>query len=190
MGQVNVLDTKLADVKIVTPKVFGDQRGFFTESWSDQDLKAAGILIDFVQDNHSHSGVNVLRGMHYQKGNASQTKLVRVTRGAVYDVILDMRKGSPSFGQWQGFILSESNHRQLLVPKGFAHGFVTLTDDVDFLYKVDTYYTPGADAGIAYDDPDLGIDWPIDIEHAVLSEKDTQHPQFKDAYNDFVYGEI
>lgn len=193
MGKINVTKTKLTDVLIVEPAVFGDHRGFFTESYSEEDFKAAGITANFVQDNHSLSSqAGVLRGLHFQKGEAAQTKLIRVVTGAVLDVIVDIRKGSPTYGQWEGYILSEANHRQLLVPKGFAHGFVTLTDNVNFLYKCDNYYNAKADGGIAFDDPDLAIDWPIDIAKAILSEKDQHHPTLKEfsAENPFVYGEI
>lgn len=193
MGQINVTKTNLTDVLIVEPAVFGDHRGFFTESYSEEDFKAAGITANFVQDNHSLSSqAGVLRGLHFQKGAAAQTKLIRVVTGAVLDVIVDIRRGSPTYGKWEGYILSEANHRQLLVPKGFAHGFVTLTDNVNFLYKCDNYYNAEADGGIAFDDPDLAIDWPIDIKKAILSEKDQHHPALKEfsAENPFVYGEI
>lgn len=193
MGKINVTETKLTDVKLLEPAVFGDHRGFFTESYSDEDFKAAGIDFDFVQDNHSLSTQpGVLRGLHFQKGAAAQTKLIRVVTGVVLDVIVDIRKGSPTYGQWEGYILSEYNHRQLLVPKGFAHGFVTLTPDVNFLYKCDNYYNAEADGGIAFDDPSLGIEWPIAIDKAIMSEKDSKHPTLKEfeAENPFVYGEI
>lgn len=193
MGKLKVTKTKLADVLIIEPAVFGDHRGFFTESYSQADFKEAGIGHDFVQDNHSLSAeAGVLRGLHFQKGEAAQTKLIRVVSGAVLDVIVDIRKGSPSYGQWEGYILSESNHRQLLVPKGFAHGFVTLTPNVNFLYKCDNYYNAQADAGIAFDDPDLAIEWPIAKEQAILSEKDQHHPTLTafETENTFVYGEI
>lgn len=193
MGKLKVTKTKLTDVLIVEPAVFGDHRGFFTESYAQADFKAAGINHDFIQDNHSLSAeAGVLRGLHFQKGEAAQTKLIRVVSGAVLDVIVDIRKGSPSYGQWEGYILSESNHRQLLVPKGFAHGFVTLTPNVNFLYKCDNYYNAQADAGIAFDDPDLAIDWPIEKAQAILSDKDQHHPTLKafETENTFVYGEI
>lgn len=193
MGKLKITETKLQDVKIVEPAVFGDNRGFFTESYSDEDFKAAGIDFNFIQDNHSLSSqAGVLRGLHFQRGKAAQTKLIRVVTGAVLDVIVDVRKGSPTYGESEGYILSESNHRQLLVPRGFAHGFVTLTDNVNFLYKCDNYYNAQADGGIAFDDPTLAINWPIDLENAILSEKDKKHPTFKEfeANNPFVYGEI
>ena len=193
MGKLRITKTNLTDVVLVEPAVFGDHRGFFTESYSQEDFKAAGLDYAFVQDNHSLSvEAGVLRGLHFQKGKAAQTKLIRVVTGAVLDVIVDIRKGSPTYGQWEGYILSESNHRQLLVPKGFAHGFVTLTPNVNFLYKCDNYYNAQADAGIAFDDPELAIDWPIAKEQAILSEKDQHHPTLQafEADNPFVYGEI
>ena len=175
---------------------FGDHRGFFTESYSQEDFKAAGLDYAFVQDNHSLSvGSRRLTGLTLSKGEAAQTKLIRVVTGAVLDVIVDIRKGSPDlWSMGRGILfLSESNHRQLLVPKGFAHGFVvTLTPNVNFLYKCDNYYNAQADAGIAFDDPDLAIDWPIAKEQAILSEKDQHHPTLQafEAENPFVYGEI
>lgn len=192
MGKIKVTETKLKDVKILEPAVFGDHRGFFTESYSEEDFRAVGITEKFVQDNHSLSAQpGVIRGLHFQKGEAAQTKLIRVVTGAVLDVIVDIRKGSPTYGQWEGYILSEYNHRQLLVPRGYAHGFVTLTPNVNFMYKCDNYYNAEADGGIAFDDPDLAIAWPIDIEKAILSEKDKQHPTLKEfeSENPFVYEE-
>ena len=193
MGKLKVTTTKLQDVKIIEPAVFGDHRGFFTESYSDRDFKEAGIDIDFIQDNHSLSTqAGVLRGLHFQRGKAAQTKLIRVVTGAVLDVIVDVRAGSPTYKQWEGYILSASNHRQLLVPKGFAHGFVTLTDNVNFLYKCDGYYDAAADGGISFKAPELNIDWPIDFDQAITSEKDANQPTFTEFEKDnpFVYGEI
>ena len=193
MGKLIVKETKLQDVKLITPAVFGDNRGFFTESYSDRDFKAAGIDFDFIQDNHSLSKqAGVLRGLHFQRGKAAQTKLIRVATGAVLDVIVDLRKGSPTYKQWEGYILSESNHRQLLVPKGYAHGFVTLTDNVNFLYKCDNYYDAEADGGISFKTPELNIDWPIDLDKAITSEKDANQPTLTEFEKDnpFVYGEI
>ena len=193
MGKLIVKETKLQDVKLITPAVFGDNRGFFTESYSDRDFKAAGIDFDFIQDNHSLSTqAGVLRGLHFQRGKAAQTKLIRVATGAVLDVIVDLRKGSPTYKQWEGYILSESNHRQLLVPKGYAHGFVTLTHNVNFLYKCDNYYDAEADGGISFKTPELNIDWPIDLDKAITSEKDANQPTLTEFEKDnpFVYGEI
>ena len=193
MGKLIVKETKLQDVKLITPAVFGDNCGFFTESYSDRDFKAAGIDFDFIQDNHSLSTqAGVLRGLHFQRGKAAQTKLIRVATGAVLDVIVDLRKGSPTYKQWEGYILSESNHRQLLVPKGYAHGFVTLTDNVNFLYKCDNYYDAEADGGISFKTPELNIDWPIDLDKAITSEKDANQPTLTEFEKDnpFIYGEI
>ncbi|ARW20148.1 MULTISPECIES: dTDP-4-dehydrorhamnose 3,5-epimerase [Pediococcus] len=193
MGKLKVTTTNLQDVKIIEPAVFGDNRGFFTETYSERDFKEAGINIDFVQDNHSLSAqAGVLRGLHFQRGKAAQTKLIRVVSGAVLDVIVDVRKGSPTYKKWEGYIISESNHRQLLVPKGFAHGFVTLTDNVNFLYKCDNYYDAEADGGISFKTPELNIDWPIDFDTAITSEKDAAQPTFTEFEKDnpFVYGEI
>ena len=192
MGKLIVKETKLQDVKLITPAVFGDNRGFFTESYSDRDFKAAGIDFDFIQDNHSLSTqAGVLRGLHFQRGKAAQTKLIRVATGAVLDVIVDLRKGSPTYKQWEGYILSESNHRQLLVPNGYAHGFVTLTDNVNFLYKCDNYYDAEADGGISFKTPELNIDWPIDLDKTITSEKDANQPTLTEFEKDnpFVYGE-
>lgn len=193
MGKIKVTETKLKDVKIIEPAVFGDHRGFFTESYSDADFKEVGIEFDFIQDNHSLSTqAGVLRGLHFQKGAAAQTKLIRVVSGVVLDVIVDMRKGSPTYGEWEGYILSESNHRQLLVPKGYAHGFLTLTPNVNFMYKCDNYYNAEADGGISFLSPELNIDWPIDINKAITSEKDAKQTTFGEfeKENPFVYGEI
>ncbi|MDK1724753.1 dTDP-4-dehydrorhamnose 3,5-epimerase [Dellaglioa algida] len=193
MGKLKVTTTNLQDVKIIEPALFGDNRGFFTESYSDKDFKDAGIDIDFIQDNHSLSTqAGVLRGLHFQRGEAAQTKLIRVVTGAVLDVIVDVRKGSPTYKQWEGYILSASNHRQLLVPKGYAHGFVTLTDNVNFLYKCDGYYNAAADGGISFKTPELNIDWPIDFDQAITSDKDAAQPTFTEFEKDnpFVYGEI
>ncbi|WP_203623695.1 MULTISPECIES: dTDP-4-dehydrorhamnose 3,5-epimerase [unclassified Lacticaseibacillus] len=188
---LKVIPTKLKDVKIVETDVFCDNRGFFTETWTRDKFVKAGITTDFNQDNQSLSAEpGVLRGMHYQMAPYAQTKLVRVVTGVVEDVLVDIRKGSPTYGQWEGYILSEFNHRQLFVPKGFAHGFITLTPNVNFCYKVEGVYAPDADRGIVFDDPDIGIQWPMPTTHLIMSEKDTKHPQLKDAENNFVYGEI
>lgn len=176
---MDLLKTKLEGVYILVPKVFGDHRGFFMESWSRRTMEEAGFFYDFVQDNHSLSTVKgTLRGIHFQKGDKAQAKLVRCVRGAVLDVAVDLRHDSPTYKQWIGVELSEENKKQLLIPRGFGHGFVTLTDHVEFLYKADNYYAPEADGGIRWNDPDIGVDW--GIEHPVLSEKDTKNPFLKD----------
>jgi len=183
---MKILETNLQDVVMIETDVHGDHRGFFTESYTKEKFHEAGITNDFTQDNHSLSvEPGVLRGMHYQTNPKAQTKLVRVTSGAIYDVLVDMRKGSPTYGKWEGYILSEYNHRQLLVPKGFAHGFCTITGNVNVQYKVDEGYSPENDAGIAYDDPDIGIEWPM--SNVILSDKDKKHPQLKDAVHDFTW---
>jgi dTDP-4-dehydrorhamnose 3,5-epimerase len=188
---VNVIETNLQDVKIIEMDVFGDHRGFFTESYTKEKFLEAGINIDFIQDNHSLSvEPGVLRGMHFQIHPKAQTKLVRTTTGVIYDVLVDMRLGSPTYGNWEGYILSEYNHRQLLVPKGFAHGFVTLTPNCNVQYKVDEYYSKEHDGGIAFDDPTLDIAWPMPVEKLIISDKDTKHPTLSEFNNPFIYGEI
>lgn len=183
---MNVIKTKFEDALLIEPKVFGDHRGFFTESYNKKMFKQNGIDMDFIQDNHSLSQQSgTLRGMHYQLNDKAQTKLVRVTRGAIYDVIVDIRKGSPTYGQWQGFILSADNKRQLLVPKGFAHGFCTIVENTEVQYKVDQLYSPEHDRGIAWNDPALNIDWPFN--NPVLSDKDTKHPTLAEADNNFTW---
>nr|WP_150959441.1 dTDP-4-dehydrorhamnose 3,5-epimerase [Aneurinibacillus sp. XH2] len=177
---MNKAPTKLKDVFILEPKVHNDNRGFFMESYNERKLRELGIHQNFIQDNHSLSTeAGVLRGLHYQLNPKAQAKLVRVTAGAIYDVVVDIRRGSPTFGQWIGVILSAHNHRQLLVPKGFAHGFCTLVPNTEVQYKVDEYYSPECDRGILWNDPGLGIDWPV--TNPVLSEKDKGHPFLKDA---------
>lgn len=183
---MNIIKTKFADAIVIEPKVFGDHRGFFTESYNKELFQQNGIDMDFIQDNHSLSQQpGTLRGMHYQLNDKAQTKLVRVTRGAIYDVIVDIRKGSPTYGQWQGFILSADNKRQLLVPKGFAHGFCTIVENTEVQYKVDELYSPEHDRGIAWNDPALNIDWPFN--NPVLSDKDTKHPTLAEADNNFTW---
>lgn len=177
---MKIISTKLEGVVIIEPAVFGDNRGFFMESYNDKKFKELGINRSFVQDNHSLSvEPGVLRGLHYQLNPKAQTKLVRVAAGAIYDIAVDIRKSSPTFGQWVGVILSAANKRQLLVPQGFAHGFCTIVPNTEVLYKVDEFYSPEHDRGIAWNDPALGIDWPTATP--VLSDKDTKHPLLKDA---------
>ncbi|MED4130340.1 dTDP-4-dehydrorhamnose 3,5-epimerase [Shouchella miscanthi] len=184
---MNILSTKFDEALLLEPKVFGDHRGFFMESYNEQLFHEKGIDINFIQDNHSLSqSPGTLRGLHYQLNPKAQTKLVRVTSGAIYDVIVDIRKGSPTYGQWQGFILTAANKRQLLVPKGFAHGFCTLMEGSEVQYKVDELYSPEQDRGIAWDDPSLGIDWPVN--EAILSDKDKNHPTLDETDNNFKYG--
>lgn len=179
------IPTKFKDAYLIKPKVFQDARGFFLESYSKVKFEEAGININFVQDNHSMSvKKGVLRGLHFQAPPFSQTKLVRVTHGKVYDVIVDLRKESKTFGTWQGFELSSENFLQLLVPRGFAHGFLTLEDNTEFLYKCDEFYHPEADSGITWNDPDLKIDWPMK-ENLIISEKDSGLGFFRDFISPF-----
>lgn len=176
---MDIVKTKLDGVVILIPKVFGDHRGFFMESWSRRTMEEAGFHYDFVQDNHSLSTVKgTLRGIHFQRGNKAQAKLVRCVRGAVLDVAVDLRHDSPTYKQWVAVELSEENKKQLLIPRGFGHGFVTLTDHVEFLYKADNYYASEADGGIRWNDPDIAVDW--GIEDPILSEKDKKNPFLKD----------
>lgn len=169
---------------LLEPAVHGDSRGFFMESFKESALEEHGLSLRFVQDNHSLSAEpGVIRGLHYQLNPKAQTKIVRVVSGAIYDVVVDIRSSSPTFGQWIGVILSEYNHRQLLVPRGFAHGLCTLVPNTQVLYKVDEYYSPEHDRGILWNDPALGIDWPA--ANPILSDKDRRHPLLKDAELNF-----
>jgi len=169
---MQIIDTKIADVKIIQPKVFGDERGFFLETFEANRYKQAlNIDLDFVQDNHSRSSKGVLRGLHFQTKNA-QGKLVRCVRGEVFDVAVDIRKDSPTYGQWAGILLSEENKTQFWIPPGLAHGFVVLSDIADFEYKCTDYYTPGFEGCLAWNDPEVGIEWPIDFVPQ-LSQKDS-----------------
>jgi dTDP-4-dehydrorhamnose 3,5-epimerase len=176
---VKVTPTALPDVKIVEPRVFGDARGFFMESWNDRTLRDAGIDATFVQDNHSRSGQRVLRGLHYQIRHP-QGKLVRVVAGEVFDVAVDMRKSSPTFGRWVGVTLSEDDKRMLWVPAGFAHGFLVLSPSADFLYKTTDYYHPEHERTLLWNDADVGIDWPLDGE-PLLAAKDAAGARLRDA---------
>jgi dTDP-4-dehydrorhamnose 3,5-epimerase len=168
---MKIIDTAIEAVKLIEPTVFGDDRGFFMETWNQRVAADAGLDLNFVQDNHSRSSRGVLRGLHYQMQD-TQGKLVRVTAGAVFDVALDIRKSSPTFGQWVGYELSAENKRMLWVPEGFAHGFLTLRDGTDFQYKCTHYYAPSHERTIAWDDPAVGIHWPLDDITPLLSDKD------------------
>ncbi len=170
------IKTKIDGVWILEPRVFEDARGYFMETWREEDFnRAIGHDVRFVQDNQSKSSRGVLRGLHFQKGDASQAKLVRVLQGRVVDVAVDLRKSSPTFGQYVMVELSEENKRQLFIPRGFAHGFQVLSDTAVFTYKVDNRYAPEAECSVRYDDPAIGIDWPIKGDDVVLSEKDLTH---------------
>lgn len=169
--------TEIGGAFLVKPKVFGDERGWFYESWNSAEAERAGLFYDFVQDNHSFSAEKgTLRGLHFQRGAAAQAKLVRCVRGAVFDVAVDLRKNSPSYLKWISAELSAENRLQLLLPRGLAHGFLTLTDNVEFLYKADNFYAPGSEGSIRWDDPVLGIRWPGKVR--VISEKDAAAPFF------------
>ncbi len=189
---MNFIRTKIEDVVIVEPKVFGDHRGYFVETFRQDKLEDfLGFKLNFCQDNESKSSYGVLRGLHYQMPPFSQTKLVRVIEGVVLDVAVDIREGSPTFGEHVAVELTGENKRQLFVPRGFAHGFVVLSEEATFAYKVDNYYSPENDRGIAFDDPSISIDWRVQREKLNLSEKDTKQPLLKDAqlfnYGDNLY---
>lgn len=171
--------TALEGVYILEPAVFGDNRGWFMESWSKRTMEEAGLFYDFVQDNHSYSSVKgTVRGLHFQNGEYAQAKLVRCARGAVLDVAVDIRRGSPTYKQWVAVELSAENKRQLLIPRGFAHGFVTLTDEVEFLYRADNYYNKESEGAIRWCDPEINVDW--GVCDPIVSEKDANAPLFDD----------
>ena len=177
---MNVIETKLPGVVIVEPQVFGDHRGWFMESWSRKTMEAHGLNCDFVQDNQSYTArKGTLRGIHFQQYPMAQTKLVRVTRGAVMDVAVDLRKDSPTYRQWVAVELSAENKKQLFIPQGFGHAFLTLTDDVEFVYKCDNFYSKEHDRNIRFDDPELCVEW--GIADPILSEKDAAAPFLKDS---------
>ncbi|MEK5435092.1 MULTISPECIES: dTDP-4-dehydrorhamnose 3,5-epimerase [Paenibacillus] len=180
-------ETALQGVWVVEPQVFGDHRGWFMETYSESKFIEQGIYLNFVQDNQSYSATKgTLRGLHYQLNPKAQSKLVRCTLGSIYDVAVDIRKGSPNYGKWFGIELSAENKKQLLIPKGFAHGFMTLNENVEVQYKVDELYSPECDGGILWNDPSIGIQWPIDVV-PVLSAKDERAPLLKDADLNFTY---
>lgn len=178
---MEIIKTKIDGVVIVEPKVFGDHRGFFMESWSKRTFEEAGLHYDFVQDNHSSSTVKgTLRGIHFQRGDKAQAKLVRCARGAVLDVAVDLRPSSPTYKQWVAVELSEENKRQLMIPRGFGHGFSVLSETAVFTYKCDNVYNKASEGGIRFDDPDINIDWKVRPEDAILSDKDKNAPFLKD----------
>ena len=179
-GNFNFIETKIKDLYIIEPKVFGDNRGYFMESYNRKDFVDAGLDMVFVQDNESKSKKGVLRGLHFQTKH-TQGKLVRVTQGEVYDVAVDLRKDSPTYGKWEGVLLSAENKRQFYIPEGFGHGFLVLSDEAVFNYKCTDFYAPEYDGGLLWNDPDVGIEWPLDkIEEIVLSEKDKKQPTLKE----------
>lgn len=183
---MKVNKTKIEGLYIVEPQVFGDHRGWFMETWTKNKFEAEGINIDFVQDNQSYSAQKgTLRGLHFQINPKCQTKLLRCTRGEILDVAVDLRRGSPTFKQWVSVKLTAENKKQFLIPKGFAHGFVTLTDDVEVQYKVDEYYAPECDRSVRFDDPEINVDW--GVSNPILSDKDKNAPLLKDSDFNFTY---
>lgn len=184
---MEVIKTEIEGLYILEPRVFKDDRGYFFESFSQKEFDEEIRPIKFVQDNESKSCYGVLRGLHFQKGKHSQSKLVRVVKGKVVDIAVDIRKGSPTFGKHVACELTADNHRQFFVPRGFAHGFVVLSQEAVFQYKCDNIYAPESEGALAWDDPDLGIDWIVPSEKILLSAKDKSHPRLKDAYELFDY---
>jgi dTDP-4-dehydrorhamnose 3,5-epimerase len=177
---MNVRKTELEGLLVLEPRVFRDNRGYFYESYHRDRLKEAGIHMDFVQDNQSRSGRGVIRGLHFQREPNAQAKLIRAVEGVIYDVAVDIRKNSPTFGRWYGLEISARNHLQILIPAGFAHGFSVLSANATIHYKCDAYYHPDSESGIRFDDPDLRIDWRIASNRVIVSEKDRDLPYFKD----------
>lgn len=188
---MEIIETDIEGVLIIEPKVFKDARGYFFESYNEKAFKeSTGIDINFLQDNESCSTYGVMRGLHFQRPPFAQAKLVRCVQGRVLDVAVDIRKGSPTYGKHVAVALTEENHRQFFIPRGFAHGFAVLSDTAVFQYKCDNYYAPQADGGISILDESLDIDWQIPTENAILSDKDTKHPLLKDFDSPFIFGEI
>jgi len=185
---MKIIETGLSGLYIIEPRIFNDQRGYFFESYNKDTLSAAGIDYTFVQDNQSKSVYGVIRGLHYQMEPKAQAKLIRVLSGLIYDVAVDMRQGSPTFGKWFGLELSCENQKQLLIPRGFAHGFSVLSEKAVIFYKCDEFYAPEYDAGVIFNDPDLNIGWKIPADKALLSAKDSGLPLFKKAKNNFTFG--
>lgn len=187
---MEVIKTEIDGVVVVEPRIFGDARGYFFESFSQREFAEKVANVVFVQDNESKSCYGVLRGLHFQKPPYAQSKLVRVVRGAVLDVAVDIRRGSPTYGQHVAVELTEDNHRQFFIPQGFAHGFSVLTPEVVFQYKCDNFYAPQSEGALAWDDPDLDIDWRLPKEDVMLSEKDRHHGRLKDLDSPFEYGKF
>jgi len=184
---MEIIKTNIEGVVIIEPRIFKDDRGYFFESFSQREFEEKVCKTVFVQDNESKSSYGVLRGLHFQKPPFSQSKLVRVTKGAVLDVAVDIRKGSPTYGQHVAVELTEDNHLQFFIPKGFAHGFSVLTDEVVFQYKCDNFYAPQHEGSLAWDDPELAIDWQIPANKAILSEKDKYHPKLEELESPFLH---
>jgi len=186
---MKVIETPIKGLFVLEPRVFEDSRGYFFESYSAQTLKKAGLEAVFVQDNQSRSTLGVIRGLHFQLQPYAQTKLVRAVEGTIFDVAVDIRKNSPTFGKWYGVELSAANKKQLWIPKGFAHGFSVLSNFATVFYKCDDYYKPEAERGIVINDPELNIHWQMPVENAIISERDTKNKLFSDVENSFVYAE-
>lgn len=184
---MNIIKTSIEGVVILEPRIFADDRGYFFESFSQKVFGELVRPIRFVQDNESKSKYGVLRGLHFQKGEHAQSKLVRVVKGQVWDVAVDIRRGSPTFGKYVSVELSEENKRQFFIPRGFAHGFAVLSQEAIFQYKCDHYYAPESEGAIAWNDPDIGIDWPVAASDILLSEKDKKHPRLADSLELFDY---
>ena len=182
---MEIIKTPIQDLVIIKPRVFEDERGFFCETYNEERYHAAGITQHFVQDNQSKSSYGVVRGLHFQLAPYSQAKLVSVTVGSVWDVAVDLRHNSPTFGQWYGVELTADNHLQYLIPRGFAHGFSVLSETATFTYKCDNLYHPEVDGGIMFNDPTLHIDWKIPVDQAIISDKDLKHPLLKDVILNF-----
>lgn len=181
---MKVVETEIDDLYMLEPEIFGDNRGWFMESWSQKKMEDLGLFYNFVQDSHSFSAVKgTLRGLHFQKGESAQAKLVRCVKGAVLDVAVDLRKNSKTYKKWVSCVLSAENKKQFLIPRGFAHGFLTLTDDVEFVYKADNYYDPKSDRNIIWNDPEINVEW--GIENPILSEKDKNAPTLSESDVDF-----
>lgn len=180
-----IQETGFSGLYVITPRLFADERGYFCETYNAQTLAESGICYNFVQDNQAQSQRGVLRGLHYQKPPFSQAKLVRVVEGEVYDVVVDVRIGSPTFGKWFGIVLSADNHKQLMVPHGFAHGYLVLSPTALFAYKCDNFYAKSHEGGIAYNDPELAIDWQIPANELIVSEKDSILPRLADIESPF-----
>jgi len=185
---MKLIETGFEGLLVIEPKVFGDHRGYFFESYNERAFADNGVNIKFVQDNQSRSVFGVIRGLHYQKNPYAQTKLIRVLQGKILDVAVDIRTGSPSFGKSFSIELSAENKLQLLIPKGFAHGFSVISDVAEVLYKCDSYYNKSSEGSIIWNDADLGIDWKIPAGKEIISEKDAVHPSFKDCIHNFVFG--
>ena len=184
---MKIIDTEFSGLYIIEPKVFTDSRGYFFESYNQKDLKEKNLVFKSLQDNESYSSGNVIRGLHYQLNPMAQAKLIRVIKGHIRDVALDMRKGSQTYGKWKAVDLDSESKKQLFIPRGFAHGLSILSTEAIILYKCDNYYSPEHERGIAFDDPSLAIDWGIDPAGAMISEKDRNNPLFIEAENNFEY---